>query len=297
MSERSIFLRVGMARVLQVRQGEAQILSSIRIWMTRIVTMMTRIVSMVTALAVSVPVLCSGQDSLAPTRLEVNRAELTRLLDQYDAIVQSTAYSDVLRDEGRARADIIRNRLSIGDFRRGDQIALFIGEGSAVQWDTLIVEAGPLIDVPTVGPILLHGVLRSELETHLGKELGRFFQLPRVQAHALIRVSVVGLGQPGFYVMPADLLLSEAVMLAGGPGGTDPGLIQIERGPDVIWSFEDLRVPLAEGRTLDDLGLQAGDRIVLPPANTSVAESPVFEQLIRNVPWLLMSALLGFTIR
>lgn len=222
---------------------------------------------------------------------------MTRLLTQFDAVAQSTAYSDVLRDEGRAQADIIRERLRIGDFRAGDQIALFIEGAEAAQWDTLIVEAGPVIDVPTVGPILLQGVLRSELETHLSTELGRFFQLPRVQAHALIRVSMMGVGGPGFYVMPADLLLSEAVMLAGGPGGGDLGRIQIERGQDVLWTVEDLLAPLAEGHSLDDLGLQAGDRIVLPPETPSAAESPILQRVIQNVPYILISAFLGASLR
>ena len=163
-----------------------------------------------------------------------------------------------------ARADFIQERLRTGDFRAGDQIALFIEGVEDVEWDTLTVEAGPLIDVPTLSPILLHGVLRSELEAHLGKELGRFIQTPRVRARALIRVSVMGVGQPGFYMMPADLPLSEAVMLTGGPGpGADPGQIRVERGQDVLWSVEELLGPVAAGRTLDDLGLQAGDRIIV----------------------------------
>ncbi len=219
---------------------------------------------MVTALLFAGPALCSAQDPIGPTRLESDRAELRRLMAQYDAVALSTAYSEVLRGEGRVRADFIRERLSTGDFRPGDQIALLIEGGGAVQWDTLTVEAGPLIDVPTLGPILLQGVLRSELETHLSTELGRFIQTPRVQARALIRVAFLGVGQPGFYVMPAELPLSEAVMLAGGPGaGVDPGQIRIERGQDVLWSVEELLAPVAEGLTLDDLGLQAGDRIIL----------------------------------
>ena len=72
--------------------------------------------------------------------------------------------------------------LRTGDFQAGDEVALLIEGGGVVQWDTLTVEAGPLIDVPTLGPILLEGVLRSELETHIEVELGRFIQLPRVQA-------------------------------------------------------------------------------------------------------------------
>ncbi len=232
--------------------------------MTRMVTMVTRLVSMVTALAFTVPVLCSAQDAIGPPRLESDRADLTRLLAQYDAVALSPAYSEVLRNEGRARADSIRGRMRTGDFRAGDEIALFIGGGGSPQWDTLMVEAGPLIDVPTVGPILLDGVLRSELETHLGSEIGRFIRLPRVQARALIRLAFMGVGQPGFYLMPAELPLSEAVMLAGGPGaGVDPGQIRVDRGQDVLWSVEELLAPVADGRTLDELGLRGGDRIIL----------------------------------
>ena len=69
--------------------------------MTRIVTIMTRLVTTVTALLFLVPALCSGQDLLRPIRLESDRAELTRLLAQFDAVAQSTAYSEVLRNEGR----------------------------------------------------------------------------------------------------------------------------------------------------------------------------------------------------
>ena len=232
--------------------------------MTRIVTMMTRIVTIVTALAFLVPALCSAQGPLGPTRLGIDRAELTRLLAQYDAVARSTAYSEVLRDQGRAHAGTIRQRLSIGDFRVGDQIELFIEGAGAVQWDTLIVQAGPRIEVPTVGPILLDRVLRSELETHLGVELGRFIESPRVQARALIRVAVMGVGLPGFHMMPTELPLSEVVMVAGGPAaGVDPGQIRVERGQNILWSVEELLAPVAAGRTLDELGLQAGDRIIL----------------------------------
>ncbi len=191
---------------------------------------MSKIVTIVAALAFAVPALCSGQDPLGPTRLEIDRAELTRRLAQYDAVAQSTAYSDVLRQVGRSQADIIRERLAIGDFRSGDQIELLIGGAEAPQWNTLAVEAGPLVNVPTLGPISLQGVLRSELERHLGTEIGRFIRSPRVETHALIRVSMAGVGQPGFYTMRADVPLSEAVMLAGGPGAADPGEIRIERG-------------------------------------------------------------------
>jgi protein involved in polysaccharide export with SLBB domain len=218
-------------------------------------------------------------------------------LAQYDAVGQSTAYSDVLRQEGRAQAEVIRERLRVGDFLAGDQIALFIEAEGAPQWDTLTVEPGPLIDVPTMGPILLQGVLRSELEARLGTEIGRFIRSPRVQARALIRVSLMGVGRPGFYMMPSDLLLSEAVMLAGGPGAADPDQLRIERGQDVLWSAEELRAPVVDGSTLDDLGLQAGDRIILPAAaGPGVIQSAVAQQLTRSVVFIALPVLLAALI-
>ena len=260
---------------------------------------MTKLAMMVTVLVLADLALCSGQDSLGPTRLEIDRAELTSLLDQYDAMVQSTAYSDVLRNEVRAQADLIRERLRLGDFQAGNEIVLFIEGGGATQSDTLTVESGPLIDVPTLGPILLHGVLRSELETHLATEIGRFIQTPKIQARALIRVSVAGaVGQPGFYALPTDLRLSDVVTLAGGAqAGADPGRIRVERGRDELWSVEELLAPVAQGRTLDEVGLQPGDRIILQEGSASGVQSEFVQRLIQSAPFILMTVLLGRTIR
>ena len=262
---------------------------------------MIRFVILVGGLALAVPALCVGQNALTPRHLEIDRAELTRLLDQYDTLSRSTAYSEALREEVRVQADIIRERLRTGDFRAGDRIALFIEGDQVVQWDTLTIEAGPHIDVPTLGPITLQGVLRSELESHLSTEIGRFIQTPRVQARALIRLSVMGVGRPGFYTIPADVPLSDVVMLTGGPAaGADPGRIRIERGQNVLWSVEELLAPVADGRTLDDLGVQAGDRIILPegPApGGGGADSQILGRVIQSFTFVLVPVLLGAVIR
>lgn len=250
---------------------------------------MNRLVMLIGALAIAVPAVCFGQDPLTPGRLEVDRSELTRLLAQYDALARSTAYSEALRDDVQVQADRIRERLRTGDFRPGDRIALFIEGERATRWDTLTIEAGPQIDVPMFGPITLQGVLRSELESHLSTEISRFVQTPRVQARALIRLSVMGVGRPGFYTLPADLLLSDVVMLTGGPGAaTDPGRIRIERGQNVLWSVDELFAAVAEGRTLDHLGLQAGDRIILPRGSGSQIFTRVIQSTVLvSIPLLL----------
>jgi hypothetical protein len=257
---------------------------------------MTKFVSMVVALALAAPMLCSAQDTQDPARLEISRAELVRLLGEYEGVAQSTAYSDVLREEGQAQADLIRERLTLGDFRAGGHIALLIESEGPAQWDTLTIEAGPAINVPTLGSIQLGGLLRSELEAHLTAEVGRFIQKPVVFAGALIRVAMVGVGRPGFHTMPADLPLSEAVMTAGGPvAGADPGRIQIERGEDVIWSVEELLGPVADGRTLDQLGLQGGDRIILTD-EFAPAVGGVLGRVVRYSGYVLVPLLLRWIV-
>jgi len=258
---------------------------------------MMKLATMVTALALALPVMCSGQAPLDPTRLEIDRAALTRLLAQYEAVAQSTGYSDETRQEGLAKAEIIRERLRSGDFRSGDRIALLIEGEEAGQWDTLTVEPDLTVDVATLGPISLEGVLRSELQAHLTTEVARFIQSPIVRAHALIRISILGVTRPGFYTMAADLPLTEAVMLAGGPApGSRPGEIRIERGRDVLWSVEDLFIPVADGRTLDQLGLQEGDRVLLP-VDPAGAQAQLVPAVLRDALYILVPLFLGVRIR
>src|SRR5437016_12439380 len=101
-------------------------------------------------------------------------------------------------------------------FQAGDRILLHV-EGDSALTDTFTVVAGPALRLPAIGEISLAGVRRSDLEAHLTRELGRYIKDPVVQARALIRVSVLGeVIRPGYYAVPTDLVLADALMLAGG---------------------------------------------------------------------------------
>jgi protein involved in polysaccharide export with SLBB domain len=200
-----------------------------------------------------------------PGRLEVSRADLEALLAQLEQVMASPAYSDAFRRQATKDADLIRGRLQEGDFRPGDRIVLEV-EGEPQLPDTIPVEPGPQIVLPVLGSISLRGVLRSELEDHLTQELGRFIQRPRVTARSMLRLAILGaVGQPGFYVVPADMLVGEALMLAGGPSA-DARMekLRIERLEDILWEGERLEDAINEGATLDQMNLRAGDEIFLP---------------------------------
>lgn len=87
-----------------------------------------------------------------------------------------------------------------------------------------------------------------------------------------MRLAVMGsVGQPGFYVVPADMLLSEALMAAGGPGGgADLEELRVERGSLRLIEGDELQEAMRSGRTLDQLNLQAGDQIFVPERGTSI---------------------------
>ena len=150
-------------------------------------------------------------------------------------------------------------------FQVGDRILVHV-EGDSALSDTFTVVAGPALRLPTIGEISLAGVRRSDIEAHLTRELGRYIKDPVIEARGLIRVSVLGeVNRPGFYAVPIDLVLPDAVMLAGG--ATQRARIermQILRGEALLWSGEQLQTAIARGATVDQLGLRAGDRIQIP---------------------------------
>ena len=150
-------------------------------------------------------------------------------------------------------------------FQVGDRILLRV-EGDSALSDTFTVVAGPAIRLPEIGEISLQGVSRTEIEAHLTRELGRYLRDPVVEARALIRVSVLGeVERPGYYAVPVDLVLADALMLAGG-ATTDARVEQltIMRGSSPLWSGDRLQSQIARGATLEQLGMRAGDRIQVP---------------------------------
>ena len=213
--------------------------------------MWTRAVLIVTLLLTSplVAAAAQGYEAMQPM---ATRADLTAMADRLSRG----------SEEDRARASGLRARLREGDFQPGDRIRLVL-DGAVTQDDTLPVIAGSKIRLKDVGEISLAGILRSELQAHMTKELGRYIRDVRVQATPLVRLSVLGpVGKPGFYYMPSDIPVTEAIMRAGGPGGTaDLKKTVVRRNSKELYDSRNTRRALNEGLTLDQLSLRDGDSI------------------------------------
>jgi len=152
-------------------------------------------------------------------------------------------------------------------FQVGDRILLLV-EGDTTLTDTFTVVAGPAIDLPVIGTVSLAGVPRAGIEDHMRGQLGRYLKNSTVHARALIRLSIQGaVTRPGFYAVPTDLVLADALMVAGGPiQEARVDRLRIKRDGSRIWDGTKLQTQIARGATLEELGLRAGDQIDVPRA-------------------------------
>jgi protein involved in polysaccharide export with SLBB domain len=162
-------------------------------------------------------------------------------------------------------ASALRAQQASETFTPGDAIRLAV-EGDSVLSGTFTVGPGPALTLPVIGDVSLAGVRRADLEPHLREYLSRFLRNPVVHAKALIRLLIVGeVAKPGIYAVPTDLVLADALMLAGGPTpGAKVTAIRIERGGRRLVEGDRMQAALAQGMSVDYLNLRPGDRIEVP---------------------------------
>lgn len=213
-------------------------------------------------LGLAIPAVLPAQTSPSQAPSYATRAEIERWADEAerDAL---TAPAET-RESKRFEASALRERLRDGDFQVGDRIILRVPSDSSLT-DTFVVRAGRAIQLPGLAEISLNGVLRSELEGYLTKQIGRYLRDPRVEATSLIRLAVLGqVVRPGFFAMSSDVLVSDAIMVAGGPSAeADVNRISVRRGAVELLKPDAVRQAMVSGRTLDQLHLRAGDEIVV----------------------------------
>lgn len=253
--------------------------------------MKTFLIPAVMALAVLIPGVGAAQSTAGPgvAMAEATREDLTRLLEQLEQAATAPDSAASAQQQALLEAESVRERLEHGDFHAGDRVALAV-TGEPALSDTFAVNSARAIVLPQIGSISLEGVLRSELEPHLTGELNRYINQPAVRASVLIRIAVLGaVGRQGFYMMPANTLLEEALMTAGGPSGrADIRKVSIERGERVYLRHDAVQQALIDGRSLDQLNLQAGDRIIVPERRAGFFDGGVVRTLLVTVPSVVL---------
>ena len=205
----------------------------------------------------------SSLSSQAP-RQRATRAELEEAAKALETTARN-AKSSADRDRARNVAQRIRTRLAEGDFQPGHRILLAV-YGDTTLTDTFTVRADRKLLLPNLPPLSVAGVLDSELQAFLTKELSTYLKNPNVRAQGLLRVSILGsVGQPGFYSFPMDVAITDAIMEAGGPAGdADMNRAVIRRGGSVAVDKKGLQDAIGRGLTLSEVGVRPGDEVYVP---------------------------------
>jgi protein involved in polysaccharide export with SLBB domain len=229
-------------------------------------TTLHRISSLLTASALLLFASATAVRAQNAPRAQATRAELEAALIELEKYAASSGYSSRLRNEKAREAAMIKTRLADGDLQVGDQIDIQV-IGQAVFSDSFMVSSGRVLTLPGLPDIPLKGVLRSEAREYLTAQLGKYIKDPQIRVSTKIRLSVFGsVGRPGFYQIPADVLATDAIMIAGGPAAdVDMGRVFVRRGTTDIWPSDVLQEAMRRGLTLDQLNLQAGDELVVDP--------------------------------
>jgi hypothetical protein len=194
---------------------------------------------------------------------------------QYESRAQLEREATAAEATGRSsEAWLLRSRLQKGDFQEGDRIVVVMDANPRP--DTLQVRAPKVLQFTGIEDLSLDGVLRSELSDAIRRHLARYFRNSEVRATPLVPLAILGsVAAPGYYYTAADAVLRDVIMRAGGLQGAALDKAVVRRAGEVIWGSADLRVALADGISVDQMHLRAGDEIFIPERRRTSAATIV----------------------
>lgn len=223
------------------------------------------IVRLLVLLLAFLPTGMLAQSSIGDMRRQATRPELERAAKAAES-ASMQAPDDKTREKLRADAANIRMRLENGDFIPGDRIMLVVSGDSALS-DTFTVRGDRMLPLPNIPAIPLQGVLDSELESHLTKELLKYIKTVSLEATPLVRISLLGFPESNFYTVPVDQSITDVIASAGGWGSTAnvvPDKAVIRRAGKIFMDAKATAEAVRAGKTVGDMALRDGDELYLP---------------------------------
>jgi hypothetical protein len=224
-----------------------------------------RIALLVGLFSVAPDVSLSAQSQMGEMRRQARREELEKAA-KFAENASTTAPDEKTREKYRLDAEVIRQRLTNGDFIPGDRILILV-QGDTALTDTFTVRGDRMLPLPNIPPISLQGVLDSELEEHLTRELLRYIKEVELEATPLVRISLVGFPQGNFFTVPVDQSITDVITAAGGwgsPTATAHDKTVVRRAGHVFMDAKSTAEAIRLGKTIGDMALRDGDELYLP---------------------------------
>lgn len=212
--------------------------------------------------------LCAAWLALAVAALPASaQAPLGNGDEAYRPLADRSTLQELVSRLGTAApAAVARARLRDGDFKPGDLVLIEVqGEETLTDTFTVASDRTLLLPAPIVGTLSLKGVLRTELQDTVATFVNQYVKNAVVRARPLLRIAVQGeLVKPGYYYVPADAVLADALMAAGGTRPeANMKTLRIERDGKPILRGNALQHALSQGLTLDQANLRGGEVIAV----------------------------------
>lgn len=210
-----------------------------------------------------------SQASLGEGRRQATRAELDQAAKATEQAA-TVAPDSKTRDKLLADATALRQRLRNGDFLPGDRIYIVVLGDSALT-DTFTVRGDRRLQLPNIPDVTLSGVLDSELNEFLTKELSRYLKNPTVTATGMVRLTLTGgIARNGFLTFPVDQAITDVLMTAGGLGpGSKLADAEVKRAGKTFIDKKAFQEAIRLARTVGDLALRDGDEVYVPSASAT----------------------------
>ena len=138
------------------------------------------------------------------------------------------------------------------------------------------IDRNGVINIPTIGTVSLAGVKAGDADSVIKSSVAKLYRDVAVSVSfgrlRAITVYVVGqASQPGSYTVSGFSTLVTALLVSGGPNTTGSMRnVQVKRSGKTVGSL-DMYAFLAKGDKSNDVKLQDGDTIYIPPAFGHVA--------------------------
>lgn len=226
------------------------------------------------AILLVLPQLASAQQATTGSPY-ATRADLEA---QIQELTQQLAREEELKKDDvktlRYELSIAEDRLVNGDFQPSDALQLDV-TGMPEFTGSFSLDRQKNLVLPTIDPISMQGVLYSEAESAIQDGLAVYIRNPIVRVIVTKRIAIIGgIASPGFYDVPPETTVSQAIMLAGGPAGNAKlNQAEFRRMGD---AYTDPYGQLAfTNVSLVELGVMSGDELFVPPSGAGLTTAKI----------------------
>lgn len=200
------------------------------------------------------------------TGFQAKRIDLQNRVGVLESELANPKLSSDKKRAAQAELTIVKNRLEKGDFKTGDLLVITVNVEEKPTVDTATVRDDGKISISRVQDMSVAGLLRSEVLDKVKAHVGTYYKLPEVRVNFSTRLLVSGaVAHAGPVSVSPDRPLSEIIVVAGG-GAENAKLDQLEvkRAGRLIISTKASKRLLIEGKTVEQVGIQNGDEVVIP---------------------------------